>query len=556
MAKGVYIGVNGKARKVKKMYVGVEDRYTLLDYIQSSGTQYIDTGFIPNQNTKIEMRVQTTQARACGIAATDQNWGSKAFGIWGNAAAYGSETNSNVALYGANPVTVVLDKNKMYQDGSLLWTAGAQAFQCPSSLTLFALNRNGSITEYTAMKLYSCKLYDNGILVRDLKPCRSSGGAVGLYDAVNGAFYGNQDTGNFTAGAETGETVTSPMPRKIKRGYIGIGGVARPFWIGEKALVSYGPITAMSTVRWGHAGGTVGNYALFAGGQDANTYVSTVDTYNTALTRGSAPDLNEAVWEHATASVGNYVIFAGGRNGYVQSRVTAYNKSLTKSTPSALSSTKAGLTSASVGSYALFAGGFRGSGPLKTVDAYNTSLTRSTVTDLSVERQYGAAAGISGYALFSGGRDAAYDEGSSVDVYNTSLTRSTAASLSEKKYEHQGATVNGCAIFAGGESSAGLKTVDVFDPSLTRKTATPLSVGMSNFASASIEDFAVFAGGSKANGAVNAYSKSLTRTTLTLHSGHANRYSLSGARVGGYALFSGGLIDGTELDSVEAFTAL
>lgn len=52
MAKGVYIGVNGKARKVKKMYVGVEDRYTLLDYIQSSGTQYIDTGFIPNQNTK------------------------------------------------------------------------------------------------------------------------------------------------------------------------------------------------------------------------------------------------------------------------------------------------------------------------------------------------------------------------------------------------------------------------------------------------------------------------------------------------------------------------
>ena len=556
MAKGVYIGVNGKARKVKKMYAGVEDRYTLLDYIQSSGTQYIDTGFIPNQNTKIEMRVQTTQARACGIAATDQNWGSKAFGIWGNAAAYGSETNSNVALYGANPVTVVLDKNKLYQDGSLLWTAGAQTFQCPSSLTLFALNRNGSITEYTAMKLYSCKLYDNGILVRDLKPCRSSGGAVGLYDAVNGAFYGNQDTGNFTAGAETGETVTSPMPRKIKRGYIGIGGVARPFWSGEKALVSYGPITAMSTVRCSHAGGTVGNYALFAGGQDANTSVATVDTYNASLTKGTAPNLNESAWNSAAASVGNYVIFAGGRNDYYQSKVTAYNKSLTKSTPSALSSTKEGLSAAAVGSYALFAGGSRGSGTLKTVDAYNTSLTRSTVTDLSVERQYGAAAGISGYALFSGGRDAGYDDVSSVDAYNASLTRSIAASLSEKKDEHQGATVNGYAIFAGGESSAGLKTVDVFDASLTRKTATPLSVGMSNFASASIEDFAVFAGGFKANGAVNAYSKSLTRTTLTLHSGHANRYALSGARVGGYALFSGGLIDGTELDSVEAFTAL
>ena len=74
--------------------------------------------------------------------------------------------------------------------------------------------------------------------------------------------------------------------RKIRRGYIGVGGVARPFWSGRKELVSYGPITAMSTVRCGHAGGTVGNYALFAGGQDANTYVSTVDTYNTAPDTG------------------------------------------------------------------------------------------------------------------------------------------------------------------------------------------------------------------------------------------------------------------------------
>lgn len=42
MAKGAYIGVDGVARKVKKGYVGVSDSYTILDYIQSSGTQYID----------------------------------------------------------------------------------------------------------------------------------------------------------------------------------------------------------------------------------------------------------------------------------------------------------------------------------------------------------------------------------------------------------------------------------------------------------------------------------------------------------------------------------
>lgn len=74
------------------------------------------------------MRVQTTQARACGIAATDQNWGSKAFGIWGNAAAYGSETNSNVALYGANPVTVVLDKIRCIRMGACCGQQGLRPF--------------------------------------------------------------------------------------------------------------------------------------------------------------------------------------------------------------------------------------------------------------------------------------------------------------------------------------------------------------------------------------------------------------------------------------------
>ena len=53
MAKGAYIGVDGVARKVKKGYVGVSDSYTILDYIQSSGTQYIDTGFMPNQDTRV-----------------------------------------------------------------------------------------------------------------------------------------------------------------------------------------------------------------------------------------------------------------------------------------------------------------------------------------------------------------------------------------------------------------------------------------------------------------------------------------------------------------------
>jgi len=35
-----------------KGYVGIPTSYTPVEYIESSGTQYIDTGYKPNNNTK------------------------------------------------------------------------------------------------------------------------------------------------------------------------------------------------------------------------------------------------------------------------------------------------------------------------------------------------------------------------------------------------------------------------------------------------------------------------------------------------------------------------
>ena len=48
------------------------------------------------------------------------------------------------------------------------------------------------------MRLYSLKLIKDGTLVRDFVPCkRVSDGAYGLYDRVEGKFYGNESGGAF-----------------------------------------------------------------------------------------------------------------------------------------------------------------------------------------------------------------------------------------------------------------------------------------------------------------------------------------------------------------------
>ena len=67
---------------------------------------------------------------------------------------------------------------------------------------VLANNEKNTTVYYSSAKLYSCKIYDNGTLVRDFIPCQTTSGEIGLWDDVNSVFYGNAGTGTFTAGPE------------------------------------------------------------------------------------------------------------------------------------------------------------------------------------------------------------------------------------------------------------------------------------------------------------------------------------------------------------------
>ena len=77
--------------------------------------------------------------------------------------------------------------------------------------------------------------------------------------------------------------------------------------------------------------------------------------------------------ELAATTVGEYALFGGGVNGYGTnnnlSTVDAYNTGLTRSIPTALSVGRVRLAATTVGSYALFGGGY-GTGYSAIVDAY------------------------------------------------------------------------------------------------------------------------------------------------------------------------------------------
>ena len=127
------------------------------------------------------------------------------------------------------------------------------------------------------------------------------------------------------------------VAKRIKKAYIGIGGVARPcFGVG---LEYYGSIEPLSVGRWSLASTTVGDYALFGGG-DYGALTDVVDAYDKSLTRTNPTSLSKRKRDLAATTVGDYALFSGGYisgSDSTTDTVDAYDKSLTKIIPTSLS---------------------------------------------------------------------------------------------------------------------------------------------------------------------------------------------------------------------------
>ena len=183
--------------------------YKEVEYIQSSGTQYINTGFIPKYDSRIVLDAEVTNSSiACalfgarGAASGTNPLANTLFSLSGGAIRsdyYGSSVSSTTTVSGRT----IFDKNKnVVSFGSNTITNNSSTASSNQTLFLFAVQTAGSATLLATMKLYACQIYDNGTLVRDFYPCTNESGAVGLYDLVGKQFYSNAGTGAFVAGPE------------------------------------------------------------------------------------------------------------------------------------------------------------------------------------------------------------------------------------------------------------------------------------------------------------------------------------------------------------------
>lgn len=183
----------------------IEDSNIFENYIKVGTSQYIDTLFKPNQDTHLIVKASKINGSGGIIFGTRNSSTSDMFMMEDTATSlynyyyninsyttYSHDANTQIHKYEINKNTCLVDNNTIY-------TSTYANFQCTYNLTLINYNNGGSVTTDRLGKLYYCKIYDNGTLIRHLVPYKYDGHYC-MLDLVNNTTYNNAGTGEFEFG--------------------------------------------------------------------------------------------------------------------------------------------------------------------------------------------------------------------------------------------------------------------------------------------------------------------------------------------------------------------
>lgn len=197
-------------------YVGLPDGYTQLQYIESHGTEYIDTGFKPNQNTRLVVDVGEPTSGYDLPNVSQCIFGARtapnvdAYNFFMRSDGTGNPSLDDYGTTRQNTETeflydrATIDKNKNVTSiNSTTYTHTEQTFACPYTLYIFGCNTSDTVTFMCTVRFYSFRIYSssedgNDLLIRNFIPVKNPDGEYGLYDLVDGKFYSNAGTGAFT----------------------------------------------------------------------------------------------------------------------------------------------------------------------------------------------------------------------------------------------------------------------------------------------------------------------------------------------------------------------
>lgn len=202
-----------------------------VEYLEATGTQWMDTGIVPSATTKMEMEGWFPALRDPVVAV---RFGSRYSSNQSCFAFNSNGTNGNLRFdlgtastatncqwqAGSDTATkVIIDANTKYaayvtDTGTLVEHSFTSTMTFANALPIYVFSFNANPMSSCAwqMRVSSLKIWDNGVMVRSFIPCRVNEEGM-LWDEVTGAFFTNKGTSTFIVGADVRET--GMLPHKL-----------------------------------------------------------------------------------------------------------------------------------------------------------------------------------------------------------------------------------------------------------------------------------------------------------------------------------------------------
>ncbi|MBQ7185721.1 MAG: hypothetical protein IJR92_02860, partial [Alphaproteobacteria bacterium] len=191
--------------------------YTRLEYIESTGTQYINTGYRMTNTSGIKIVIDDTATNSPRASTAAYFVGSA---LQGSYMGYFTRVSSNVvasvwawngenvlgnnitSTYSTVYINYMNDRKFIYNNGTRDYVREGDLptlKDATGNLYLF----NTSSGDYIGVgKMYSAQITENQSIVRNFVPAKNASGVVGMYDTVGNRFYTNAGTGEFVAGPD------------------------------------------------------------------------------------------------------------------------------------------------------------------------------------------------------------------------------------------------------------------------------------------------------------------------------------------------------------------
>ena len=221
MAAGAMLAAAAPTLAARSARADSLKNYQVLKYLESSGTQAIDTGVKFGGTTRLALRMQTLNGITDGMigaidACTSGGYDRFHFNVIINNNAqelhvYALHLDSSILIKNVDGAWHEWDidkfRGRIFKDSSEIAAissgpAYTDAEADHSTLWLFGRNSNTpSLRQYAKVRISTTVIMQEGNLERQLIPCRRlSDNELGMYDLVHREFLTNIGTGSFTAG--------------------------------------------------------------------------------------------------------------------------------------------------------------------------------------------------------------------------------------------------------------------------------------------------------------------------------------------------------------------